>query len=121
MKVSYCAGVDRGVVRAQSVVYIRGHEIGFGRSEMGQEKKKAIFRTRKSVPLMLLRLGSYSKRAPGKKQAGTEAENVGPLRKELFSEMCNAARSWSWRHTVKLFNLKTSPLALTRFQLRQNQ
>jgi hypothetical protein len=40
---------------------------------------------------MLLRLGS--KKAPRREQAGTEAENVGPLRKELFSEMCNAARS----------------------------
>jgi hypothetical protein len=82
-----------------------------------REKKRRFFRTRKSVPLMLLRLAR--KRTPGKKQAGTEAENVGPLRKELFSEMCNAARPWSWRHTVKLSNLKTSPVALTWFQLRQ--
>ena len=38
-------------------------------------------------------------------QAGTEAGNLGPtLRKELFSEMCNAARPW--RHTVNLLNLK---------------
>jgi hypothetical protein len=37
-------------------------------------------------------------KGPGKKQAGTEAENIGPLRKELFSEMPNAARSW--RHPV---------------------
>jgi hypothetical protein len=34
-------------VCAQSIVYIRGHEIGFGRSEMGQEKKKAIFSNEK--------------------------------------------------------------------------
>jgi hypothetical protein len=32
---------------AQSIVYIREHEIGFGRSEMGQEKKKSEFSNEK--------------------------------------------------------------------------
>jgi hypothetical protein len=62
---------------------------------------------------MFPRLGL--KKAPEKQQAGTEAENLGPLRKELFSEMRNAARPW--RHTVKLFNLKTS--RPDQFQLRK--
>jgi hypothetical protein len=77
----------------------------------GTREKKAIFSNEKisSFDVTSVRL---VKGPPARNKQGTEAENVGPVRKELFSEMCNAARSWSWRHTVKLFNLKTSPVAL---------
>ena len=72
MKVSYCAGVDRGVVRAQSIVYIRGHEIGFGRSEMGQEKKKAIFSNEKisSFDVTSVRLVKGPRRETSRHRSG---------------------------------------------------
>lgn len=85
------------------VEHIRGHEIGFRPFRNGT-------RERKSVSFNLPRLGS--KWIPGEKQAGTEAENLGPLRKEPFSEMCNAARPALAPHRLTL-NLKKNILALT--------